>query len=91
MKRTFVTAALLVPTLTLAADDHRTVCTHGTQERVIEVVYPTGSQLPCEVRYTKNGSTEVIWNAQNETRYCETKAAEFIEKQRGWGWQCFTQ
>ena len=91
MKRPFLTVVLLTPAFALASTDQRTVCTHDTQERVIEVVYPTGNQLPCEVRYTKNGNTEVLWNAENETRYCETKATEFIEKQRGWGWQCFTQ
>jgi len=91
MKRTLITAALLTPALTMAATDQRTVCTHDTQERVIELVYPTGNQLPCEVRYTKDGATEVLWNAQNETQYCESKAAEFVDKQRGWGWQCATQ
>lgn len=91
MKRTLLTVLALMPLGAMAAADQRTVCTHDTQERVIELVYPTGDQLPCEVRYTKNGVTNVIWNAQNETQYCESKAAEFIEKQRGWGWQCATQ
>ncbi|MDH3715554.1 MAG: hypothetical protein OET44_17090 [Gammaproteobacteria bacterium] len=91
MKRTLTTVVLLTPMLTMAATDQRTVCTHDSQERVIELVYPAGNQLPCEVRYTKDGTTEVLWNAQNETQYCETKAAEFVEKQRGWGWQCATQ
>ena len=80
-----------MPALAVAATDERTVCTHDAEERVVELVYPTGNQLPCEVRYTKNDNTEVLWNAQNETQYCATKAAEFIEKQRGWGWQCTTQ
>jgi len=30
----------------------------------------------------------VLWRASSEVGYCEQKAAEFAEKQRGWGWQC---
>jgi hypothetical protein len=64
------------------------VCTHGDAERRIEVVYLEAGKVPCEVRYTRNGSTEVLWNAQAEEGYCEARAAEFVEKQRGWGWEC---
>ena len=48
----------------------------------------TGIELPCEVQYTKDGATQVLWRASTETGYCEDKAAQFAEKQRGWGWQC---
>ena len=88
MRRMFLASLLLVPIAATAVENQRTTCHHGDQTRVIELVYPTGQMLPCEVHYTKNGTTEVLWNAQNETRYCESKAAEFIEKQRGWGWNC---
>jgi hypothetical protein len=64
------------------------VCTSGDMERKIEVVYLGAGTVPCEVRYTKNGNTEVLWSAQAEGGYCEAKAAEFVEKQRGWGWEC---
>ena len=64
------------------------VCTHGDMERRIEVVQLGAAAVPCEVRYTKNGNTEVVWNAQAEEGYCEARAAEFVEKQRGWGWEC---
>lgn len=64
------------------------VCTSGDMERRIEVVYLGTDTVPCEVRYTKNGTTEVLWSAQAEEGYCEAKAAEFVEKQRGWGWEC---
>jgi hypothetical protein len=64
------------------------VCTSGEMERRIEVVYLGTDTVPCEVRYTKNGSTEVLWSAQAEEGYCDAKAAEFVEKQRGWGWAC---
>lgn len=74
---------------TAFADGHQaTMCTHGDNERKIEVVYPEGTKVPCEVQYTKNGDMQVLWDAQGETGYCEQKAADLVEKQQGWGWQC---
>jgi len=72
----------------IALADTTYVCTQGGMERKIEVVSLGAGKVPCEVRYTKNGTTEVLWNAQAEEGYCEAKAAEFVEKQRGWGWDC---
>lgn len=65
-----------------------THCQLGDAVRVIEVVYPQGGELPCEVRYSKDGATSVLWQADNEAGYCEQQAAAFIEKQRGWGFEC---
>jgi len=64
------------------------VCTQAGMERRIEVVQLGAATVPCEVRYTKNGNTEVVWSAKVEAGYCEARAAEFVEKQRGWGWEC---
>lgn len=64
------------------------VCTHGDMERRIEVVSLSTATVPCEVRYTKSGNTEVLWSAQAEEGYCDARAAEFVEKQQGWGWEC---
>lgn len=64
-------------------------CTHGTQERIISIVYQDQmAKIPCEVRYQKDGVTETLWRAQNLVGYCEEKAQAFVEKQRGWGWTC---
>lgn len=64
------------------------VCSQGEGERRIEVVYLGTGTAPCEVRYTKDGMTEVLWSARAEEGYCDARAAEFVEKQRGWGWVC---
>lgn len=64
------------------------VCTQGDVERKIEVVYLGSGTAPCEVRYTKNGNTEVLWSARAEEGYCDARASEFVEKQRSWGWDC---
>jgi hypothetical protein len=72
----------------VAFADTSYVCTNGGMERKVEVVYLGTEKVPCEVRYTKNGNTEVLWTAQVEEGYCEAKAADFVGKQRGLGWVC---
>ena len=83
---TFVLAGLA--TSANAIENRKTMCVHGNETRVIEVVYPEGNRLPCEVQYTKAGNTQTLWNAKNKAGYCENKAAEFVGKQIGWGWSC---
>lgn len=72
----------------LQAKDY--VCKSGDQERQISISYDVeGATVPCQVVYTKeDGSVQNLWNAQNVEGYCEEKADEFAEKQRGWGWDC---
>ncbi len=73
----------------IAAADITYSCKHGNQERIISVVYPEGgNSVPCEVRYQKGDNVQTLWNAQNEVGYCEARAEEFVEKQKGWGWNC---
>jgi hypothetical protein len=86
--RTYAAVLLLLPVTALAMDSQTTHCQRGDGVRIIEVVYPQDTALPCEVHYTKDGQNSVLWRASNETGYCEEKAAAFAEKQRGWGWQC---
>ena len=88
MKALTILALASVSMTTMAADNIKTVCSHGDQVRIIEVVYTEGSEVPCEVHYTKAEGTEVLWSAQNLVGYCEEKAVAFADKQRGWGWTC---
>jgi hypothetical protein len=71
-----------------AIENQKTVCSHGNQTRVIEVVYTTEDNTPCEVRYSKEEGAQTLWSADNLAGFCEEKAAAFIEKQQGWGWSC---
>jgi hypothetical protein len=71
-----------------AIENQKTVCSHGNQTRVIEVVYTTEDNTPCEVRYSKEEGAKTLWSADNLAGYCEEKAAAFVEKQEGWGWSC---
>lgn len=79
---------LALPLVATAAEPLSTSCTHSGEMRTIEVVYPQGAELPCEVHYTKKGETRTLWTASNQAGFCESKAEELIAKQRGWGWQC---
>lgn len=86
-----LTATLLssVASYVQASQSSTTVCTRANQTRIIEVVYPEDSQRPaCEVIYTKQGNSNVLWSARNDMSYCEQKAMKFIAKQQGWGWDC---
>lgn len=71
-----------------AVENTKTICTHGDQQRIIEVIYTGEDEAPCEVRYTKATGTEIPWRAQAEFGYCEDKAKMLIEKHVGWGWSC---
>lgn len=69
--------------------DETYACLHEGSERIIKVAYTNpGSPVPCEVIYEKGTDSQVLWSAQNQEGYCESKAAEFAEKQRSWGWDC---
>jgi hypothetical protein len=68
------------------------VCTNGGQERQIHILYTNeGSSVPCEVTYEKSIGTTSLWRAENQAGYCEDMAMAFVEKQRGWGWECNKQ
>ena len=71
-----------------AVENQKTVCSHGNATRVIEVVYTAGTEIPCEVRYSKEDGMTTPWRANNLVGFCEKKAAAFIDKQETWGWVC---
>lgn len=93
LKNTTLLAALMTLFMSSAAFAGDTyTCKHGAQERVISVVYTNeGATVPCEVTYNKGEGAASLWQAQNLEGYCEEKAAAFVEKQRGWGWDCTKQ
>ena len=65
------------------------ICLSEGEERKISVVYTyPDSPVPCEVTYEKYGQTQSLWRAQSEVGYCELQAEIFVDKQRGWGWDC---
>jgi len=83
------TLALLSFASNAAYADKVYTCTSGNEERLITVNYDSPDSLtPCQVEYTKNGQSNVLWRAEGEEGYCEAKAEEFVLRQVKWGWQC---
>jgi hypothetical protein len=71
-------------------------CTNVDLVRGIEVTSAVpGKQLPCAVTYSKitenPGSSENLWHSENDMGFCVQKAKEFVEKLKGWGWNCAPQ
>lgn len=59
-------------------------------ERVVEVISKDSEKkVPCEVSYSKeDGTSKTLWNSERDASYCETKAAEFVQKLGTMGWKC---
>ena len=87
-----LSSAALLPLLASAqsSDDYR--CTFDGMVRRVQIVYETGVAVPCEVHYYKDteapGEREVLWQAFNESGYCESQTRDFVAQLEGWGWQC---
>lgn len=46
------------------------------------------SKVPCEVKYTKPSGSQILWSANHEVGYCESKATAFAAKLDTLGWSC---
>ena len=94
MKRNqlIVLLAAVLPGLSFAQDSRNYQCSYGDLQRRVEIVSEAGLDVPCEVHYYKDSEApderQVLWNAQNEAGYCESRTQEFIAKLEGWGWAC---
>lgn len=90
MRKFLLLGSLLVVSVSAAANDAiKYTCKIGNAERVIEVVYAsTEKPVPCTVSYTKDGDAQTLWSYESTEGQCEAKAAEFAEKQSGWGFSC---
>lgn len=67
--------------------DQTTLCNAHGQERKIQLVE---NEKGCEVIYAKGADSKTLWSSERSA-YCAPHAAEFIEKQKGWGFECSTQ
>ncbi len=67
-------------------------CTYDEMVRRVEILTEPGVPVPCEVHYHKDteapGEHQVLWSAQNDAAYCESKTAEFVAQLEEWGWSC---
>ena len=88
----FALMATLLPAAAVAQDSGKYQCTYGELQRRVEIAHEPGVEVPCSVHYYKDseapGEQQVLWSAERDPTYCRTKAAEFITKLEGWGWDC---
>lgn len=70
--------------------DGRTVCARGVDERIVEIISPGEVGERCDVRYSRDGGTNVRtpYHANNSADFCAQKAAELITELRAAGFQC---
>jgi len=82
--------AVVVPTLVAAQSNHSYSCTQGSLTRRVEVAYSGPADVPCEVRYVKDGesSAQVLWRAATQGGYCEAQARDFVAKLQSMAWVC---
>ncbi len=77
-------------TAALAADGYE--CRRADLVRQVEVQYLNpGQAVPCQVEYRKPSEgvdSQILWNAEREEGYCESKAKEFRSKLESRGWSC---
>lgn len=93
MRKFLLLGSLLAVSISASANDAvKYTCKMGNAERVIEVVYAsTDKPVPCTVSYTKDGNAQTLWSYESTEGQCEAKAAEFAEKQSGWGFSCTSE
>ena len=88
----FTLMATLVPLTATAQESGKYQCTYGEMQRRVEIVTEPGVEVPCSVHYFKDteapGEQKVLWSAENDGSYCQSKAMEFVAKLQGWGWDC---
>jgi hypothetical protein len=83
--------AAVAPAATVAGDS--TVCTQGKNKRMVALSYgDEKTKLPCQVHYKKEteqpGHDQVVFKADHDVAFCQSKAQAFVDKLSGMGWTC---
>ena len=78
---------------TPVAQGTRYACENNGNVRRVEIEYETASStLPCSVNYYKDneapGQNTTLWRAEKAEGFCESKAAEMVDRLRNFGWEC---
>ena len=94
MKITRLLTAIAFGSLSAAAvagPKERVVCESGSVWHAVQVVYPQGWSLPCEVHFETPEERRVVWTATSSEGFCERKAQEIIRRRENSGWSCQTE
>ena len=77
---------------TALSQDNNFKCSYGELQRRVEILTEPGVSVPCEVHYYKDteapGEKQVLWRADSQDGYCESKTEEFIARLESMGWDC---
>ena len=90
MKQRIVIAlvAALLPAVAATQESGKYHCTYGDLQRRVEIAHEPGVEVPCSVHYYKDtempDEQQVLWSADRDPTYCQTKAAELVTKLEGW-------
>ena len=74
-----------------AANAESWICEQGTLVREININRDSAEAAPCQVAYDKQSEglgSEVLWSANFDGSYCDTRANGLAEKLEGLGWSC---
>jgi hypothetical protein len=85
----FIAMAILGVSYSAQADSWN--CSNDDLVREVQIEYPEGGSVPCNVIYkkqTEGFEDQVLWSAENQEGYCEEKAREFVANLESWGWVC---
>jgi hypothetical protein len=66
-------------------------CRQGNNVREVHVERTGDNPVPCQVVYrklTEGVEDQVLWNAQFDAGYCDSKATDFVAKLESYGWTC---
>ena len=94
MKQRIVIALVtaLLPAVAATQESGKYHCTYGDLQRRVEIAHEPSVEVPCSVHYYKDtempDDQQVLWSADRDPTYCQTKAAELVTKLEGWGWDC---
>ncbi len=91
MKKIIIIPLYVLASFALAAEQERTLCESGEVWHSIQVVYPQGWSLPCEVHFATPEEKRVVWNARTAEGFCERKAQEIVQRRMDAGWRCHTE
>jgi len=84
----FVLVAGAASVSVMAGPDERTVCESGNIRHDIEINYPQGWSLPCEVYLKTPGERRRLWRADRSEGFCQEKAQILIDRRINSGWDC---
>ncbi|MEK9711720.1 MAG: hypothetical protein VW258_04060 [Thalassolituus sp.] len=82
---------VISPITVVAEPEQRTVCDSGDVRHTVQVEYPQGWKVPCQVRFGSPGDSRIVWRAEASEGFCERKAHEIVERRISAGWHCYTE